>query len=402
MHDSRPLVAVFQMAKEPIGGVQRVLATVLPQLLAEFRIVVVDPYGQPEFAGRMRAAGLEVVTLGRGRKRRYVGGLGSALRPFYVLWSAPWLLLTLWRFWRWVRQHRPAVVYFAQISAARVFVHGITCRGIGLVYHEHGVRPAAEIGRRTSRLFSHRFHRVLAVSHRAAQGLIEAGTDPALIRVVYNAVDAAAVRQAARQPPGPLPDRPPGSVVFVHVASLTRHPKAPHLGIKALGQLPRDAGAQLWVCGDVPTGGDRSYLDEMRSRVRELGLEGRVHFLGWRNDVPAVLAAADVCILPSTSESFGMVLAEAMALGKPCIGSDVGGIPEVVEDGVTGLICEPTGESLARTMRCMLESAERRRAMGEAGRQRVEELFSLPRQAEGFADAFRYAIAAARGTEPPQ
>ena len=129
--------------------------------------------------------------------------------------------------------------------------------------------------------------------------------------------------------------------------------------------------------------------------MSERALSNRVHFLGWRRDVPRVVKMSDVCILPSIdpSESFGMVLAEAMALGKPCIGSNVGGIPEVIEDGATGLICEPTADGLAGAMGRMLESDDIRSAMGQAGRRRVESLFTLERQASEAADALWCAVA---------
>jgi glycosyltransferase involved in cell wall biosynthesis len=151
----------------------------------------------------------------------------------------------------------------------------------------------------------------------------------------------------------------------------------------------------LWICGDVRPGGDVAYREELKRMAVELGLKERVHFLGWRSDVPRVVKASDVCILPSVdhSESFGMVLAEGMAVSKPCIGSNMGGIPEVIEDGVTGLICEPTAEGLAEAMARMLESDDIRTTMGEAGRRRVESVFTLRRQVAEVAEALRYAAA---------
>ncbi len=250
MTDSRPTVAVFQMVHGPTGGVQRVLATVLPELRDEFRIVVIDPYNEPEFAAAMRARGLEVASLGPGPRRRYVGGRGSPWRVFYLLRSAPWMLLTMWRFWRWVRRQRPAAVYFNQLPAARVFGRLIAQRKVGLVYHLHGALSAEDIGPRTARLLSRRFARVLAVSKITARFLLQAGTDPDKVRVVYNAVDAAAIRRAAQEPSGPLPRKPAGSVAFVHVGVLTRHKKAQHLGIEALGHWDRPLARS---CGSVET-----------------------------------------------------------------------------------------------------------------------------------------------------
>ena len=343
----------------------------------------------------VREAGAEVVSICSTPKRRYVGGAGSPLRVLYLARFAPWLLPAMWRFRRWVRREKPDVVLFNQLPSVRVFGRVISREKVGMVYHLHGAQSAAAIGRCTARFLSRRFARLMAVSKITADFLVDAGADPRKVRVVYNAVDAEAIRRRAGEPGDPLPPKPPGSVVFVHVAGLTRHKKAQHLGIEALDRLPRSANAHLWLCGDVLPGGDQSYRHELERLVSERALSDRVHFLGWRRDVPRVVKMSDVCILPSVdpSESFGMVLAEAMALGKPCIGSNVGGIPEVIEDGATGLVCEPTADGLAWAMGRMLESDDIRSAMGQAGRRRVESLFTLDRQAAEVADALWCAVA---------
>jgi len=133
--------------------------------------------------------------------------------------------------------------------------------------------------------------------------------------------------------------------------------------------------------------------------VARLGLGGRVRFLGWRPDLPAVLAAADVAILPSAEESFGMVLAEAMALGRPCVGAAVGGIPEVMEHGRTGFVVAPEPAAFAAALGLLVASPEARRAMGEAGRRRVETLFTLERQARRVAEELEALVARGAATD---
>ena len=191
-----------------------------------------------------------------------------------------------------------------------------------------------------------------------------------------------------------MPEVPPDAVVFVHVAALARYRKAQHLAVEALGRLPREANAYLRICGGIPQGGNPEYLVELKRRAVELGIQDRVHFLGWRDDALAVIGRSTVCILPSIShsESFGLVLVEAMAQGKPCIGSTFGGVPEVIEGGVTGLVCEPTAEKIAAAMTRMIESEETRRSMGQAGRRRVETVLSLDRQAAGVDEVIRCAV----------
>ena len=117
--------------------------------------------------------------------------------------------------------------------------------------------------------------------------------------------------------------------------------------------------------------------------VAERGLQDRVLFLGWRDDVPAVLAAGDVCLQPSVGyESFGLSLLEAMALAKPCIGTRVGGIPEVIEANRTGLLVLPSSDALARAMSRLQASDFLRQELGREGLARASRLFDLRTQAQ--------------------
>jgi glycosyltransferase involved in cell wall biosynthesis len=399
VHDSRaatparPLVAVFELVTTGIGGVQKVMQTVLPRLGEEFDVVAIDPNGYVDYARSLQDLGVTTVGLGRPPRRKFIGGKGTLWRPFLVLRRAPWMLLTFWRFRRWVRRHRPAVIYFNLLPVVR-WAARVVPRAVPLVYHAHGFRSAGEIGPATARYLSGRFARIIAVSQVTRDLLVAAGVEPGIIRVVYNAVDAGDVQTRARADGPPLPPRAPGSVVFAHVATVMEA-KGQHLAVEALSLHPALAHAHLWICGGLMGDAGPDYVNALRARAGQLGLSERVHFLGWRDDVPRVLAAADVCILPTPhTESFGMVLAEAMALGKPCVGTRVGGIPEVIADGVTGLICEVNAASLAEAMGRLAESGPLRSALGQAGLARVQTAFTVERQVAGIAQVLRDALGA--------
>ena len=87
--------------------------------------------------------------------------------------------------------------------------------------------------------------------------------------------------------------------------------------------------------------GEGSRLDALHDIAREQGVERHVIFTGRRDDIPAVTAAFDVAVLPSYREAQGLTILEAMALSRPVVASNVGGIPEMIEDGVTGLLVPP-------------------------------------------------------------
>lgn len=126
--------------------------------------------------------------------------------------------------------------------------------------------------------------------------------------------------------------------------------------------------------------GDGPLERELRAEVDELGMSDAVVFAGFRQDVPAVLASSHVLLLPSEDECLPLVILEAMASGLPVVATDVGGISEAVENGVTGRLIRPgDAEGLARAVIEILGEPERARTMGRAGRKRVETEFAADR-----------------------
>ena len=372
---ARPLVGVFDLVTS-MGGVQKVMADLLPRLGERgFRIAVLDPYQHPQYARQFSPATVEVVSFDGVPGRRFIGGTGRIERTLRLAERAPWLLQTGLALRRWVLERRPAVIYFNQLPALGFFSRFLPVPGPRVVYHAHGFGTAADLRR-------HRIDGtcalVLAVSHAVAGLLAEAGVSRSRMAVVHNGVDPASIRERALARAVGLPARVPGGVVIVLVGVL-QPAKQQQLAIEALARLP--AEVSLWLCGGVPEGGDARYAERLRRRAAELGVEARVSFLGWRQDVPSVLAAADVAVLPSREESFGIALAEAMALGKPCVGTAVGGIPEVIEHGVTGFICPSDPGALAAALGKLALSPDARLRMGAAGRERVERLFTVGVQA---------------------
>jgi len=386
MVDSRPVIAVVQLVHQPIGGVQSVLRELLPRLNNEFRVIVVDPYAHPRFAEQCQAAGLETAMLGPAPRTPYVGGKGTLRRPLLVLRRMPWMTVTLMRFRRWVKDQSVSAVWFNQLPAIRYFGRVLPRRGPAIIYHAHGFASSSEIGRRTAQWLSRRAAMVAAVSEDTGRMVIEAGVRADRVRVVYNGIDAERVRMRAGEDGPPLPGKPADAVVFLHAATLNRHKKAQHLAIEALG-LMKNPLANLWICGDVGPDGDRTYVAELHQLVAVLKLTDYVHFLGWRRDLARVMAHADVVMMTSTcrSESFGMVLVEAMALGKPCIATNIGGPPEVIVHDQTGLIADTRPSSLADAMSTLASSSEMRTRFGKAGRVRAESHFTLAKQAQDFA-----------------
>ena len=124
--------------------------------------------------------------------------------------------------------------------------------------------------------------------------------------------------------------------------------------------------------------GDGREGDELRAFVLNKGLTDYIRFLGYRNDVPELLCVMDMVVMPSIQESFPRVPLEAMAMKVPVIATTVGGLPESIDNGKTGILVSPMDvDSLSTAIKYLIENPEARKEMGEAGRKRVEERFSI-------------------------
>jgi len=135
-----------------------------------------------------------------------------------------------------------------------------------------------------------------------------------------------------------------------------------------------DAGVKLLVAGS----GERE--GEYRSKAAALGLGGRVHFLGYRTDIDALLMECDVLLCPSTLEATPYVILEAMAAGLPVVASRLYGIPEIVLDGKTGILFDPAASGgLVRAVDSLFRDRGVGARMGQAGKRRWEEAFRLER-----------------------
>jgi N-acetyl-alpha-D-glucosaminyl L-malate synthase BshA len=165
--------------------------------------------------------------------------------------------------------------------------------------------------------------------------------------------------------------RKDGEQVLIHVSNF-RPVKRINDIIEATAEILKKIPVRLLMVGDGP---DR-HAAEVRSR--ELGISDSISFLGSQDNIEKILPCADIFLLPSEFESFGLSALEAMACGVATVATNAGGIPEVVEDGVTGRLV-PVGDikALAQATIEILEDPEQLRSMGIAARARAKRLFRI-------------------------
>lgn len=166
----------------------------------------------------------------------------------------------------------------------------------------------------------------------------------------------------------------------------------PHKGIKylisAIYEVKKKIpNIDLLIIGSGP---QRKELEEQAEKLK---ISQNVKFLGVREDIVEILKIIDLFVLPSFSEPFGLVILEAMACGKPVIGTHIGGIPDIIEDGKTGFLVSPGDEKAqVEAIIELLTNSQRAKKMGQEGRRRVEKYFTSEAMVEKTANLYKQLI----------
>jgi glycosyltransferase involved in cell wall biosynthesis len=215
--------------------------------------------------------------------------------------------------------------------------------------------------------------RVIAVSQAIAGVLGRGGLGSERVRVVYEGVPDRNALPGGREALRDL-GIPEDAPVVGNVAALTGHKDQATLLEAAAKVVRRVPEARFVIVGE---GELRSRLE---ARSRDLGLERRCVFAGFRADLDRLIPAFTVFCLSSHMEGLGTSLLDAMAFGVPVVATAAGGIPEAVQDGITGRLAPPRQpDALAAALLEALDDPLRRAAWGRAGRRRYEERFTADR-----------------------
>jgi glycosyltransferase involved in cell wall biosynthesis len=356
------------------GGQNQVLVTVLGMRAAGHRAMLV---AHPDGELRARAAeGLELLPL--------------APRTEMDLSAA-------WRLSRAIKQLRPDVVHAHD-------PHGVAMAALALSMSTQPKRAPLVAARRVDfRLKGNALSRwkydqvdlFICSSEAIRKILLADGVAPERAVTVHEGIDLAHVAAA---PAVNLHEElwlPHGSPIVGNIAALVPHKGQKHLVEAAALVVRRVPDARFVIAGEG------ELLESLEHQIKHLGLEKHVLLTGFRPDVLSVLKAFDVFVMSSVTEGLGTSLLDAMACAKPIVATTAGGMPEVVEDGRTGILVPPRDhQAMADAIVRLLEDATLRQRMGEAGLSLVSAKFSSERMVLDTLQAYEHIHPLANAGQP--
>ena len=288
---------------------------------------------------------------------------------------------------RQIREAGADIVHFADEKAANHNSLAAFLAGVRMVCHLRVSYPRLDWRQRLCLLPVHRF---IFVSREAKQSFA-VSVPASKSHVIYDAVEV----PAAEMPESSAVVRrglgvPDGCVLVGMVARVSRQKDYFTLADAAVEILGRHPRTRFLVVGDNSLVElNRSHYAEVATRLNELGVADRFIFTGHRDDVPRLIAAMDLCVLCTHREGFPLSILEAMAMGKPVVATNVGGIPEIVRPGATGYLHQHgNSKELAAAVLTLIENPAEARRMGETAREDVRQNHSRQKFADEIAKAY--------------
>ncbi len=349
-----------------------------------------------DLANQQRQEGFEVTVCCLKRRGELFAKLDDGVQAFCLHKREGSDVAAIWRLVRLIRRRGVELVH---THAWGVYLDGGIAARVGgaqaLLHTAHGPYPSPGAGRlgrfkaAARRFLEHRLaartHRLVAVSESIACTLREQlRFPPDKVTTVHNGI-------AALDPPRAKRSEPASDRVRIVTVGRLAPIKNQAMMIEALARLaPRCPNLELVLVGDGP---ERAALGDLATQLR---IADRVELPGFEDDVAAVLASADIFLLTSRHEGISIALLEAMRAELPVIATRVGGVPETVVDGLSGVLIEPGDVgALSGAIELLALSEGKRQRLGQNAGRRIRERFSSTAMSLGYANLYREALAGA-------
>lgn len=343
---------IFYLTRSAAGGMRRHVQNLLSYFSCRCQLCLVAPR---EDISQWLQSGVELLplTLEGGLS---LPGISSSVRKLYIM----------------LCRRRPGLLHIHGFKAALTGCPAAILAGVPFLITAHnypsdgmGALLAPFLGRAALR-----YGRFIAVSRALGREITAWGVPPEQVTVIHNGIDPAPYEEAAGA--RSFAGKKNGSVLVGTVGRLTSQKGIGHFLRGAAILAGKYTGMRFVIVGEGP---ERAALENEAAR---LGLGERLQFRGYCEDLPGQLALMDIFVLSSLTEGQAIVLLEALASGCAVVASAVGGVPEVVENEVTGLLVPPGDEgALAGAVARLTTEKLIAGKMAIAGRKRVRELFTL-------------------------
>lgn len=357
----------------PADGAERLLVDVLRSKSGDFDYTVLCLVEGGPLVAEIEALGIPVLIFGR--RGTYDFSL-------------------LFRVVRWLRAHRPVAVHTHLFTADSWGRLAALIAGVPAIFSTvHSTNSwKGAVHRFVDRGLTRLSTRVIACSDEVEQVLIEvAHLPPARVLTIANGVDLNRFVGLSEIDLARAFGLPAGRVNMIVVGRL--HPAKGHSDLLPVLARVKEAGTEF----NLLIVGEGELENDLRQQVASLQLESHVRFCGFRQDVLALIAAADVMLMPSRWEGLPMALLEAMALSRPVLATAVGGIPNVIRHDHNGLLVAPGDEkAMEQHLRSLINDTSLRRRLGSEARETVYKHFSAANVARRYEALYRESMGSKR------
>jgi glycosyltransferase involved in cell wall biosynthesis len=381
----RPMKILFISGVNGIGGSEIVLLRLLRRPCS-FDPVILLPRGPLQ------------MRLAEESHRVYLSrGLGQLLRSRNPFW--PFVFLLRWLFSsfeiiRVCRKERPDIVHASHLAAAIYAALPARLLRIPIVWHIHDIVAPGTLAARVCRLLGKRVDRVVAVSQAVQESLVRIGVPVSKVTVVYNGIDCAEEFNPERVVPGTLRQKYSinSNALLIGIIGVLVHWKGTHVFLDAIARLRSKLSrpVHFFIIGDS-WNEPNPYKQQLLDTSNATGISGLVSFTGRLSNIPEILADLDIVVHASIEpDPLPTVILEAMAMRKLIIASECGGVPEMLDHGVTGFLYSPGDVgALDVLLHHCIHDYETLTALRERARRTVERRFPEESHRAAFLEIYR-------------
>lgn len=362
-----------------LGGVQSVEKNIIKKIKKKVDLFFLDPYENKEFNKELeQIRGIKILKLKIYPTKCDLGWDKLYKKLFIFIILGPAYLLYIIRLGILLRKKNINILY---VHSKKSLIVALILKSIFKVeyyYHAHGFGDYKDIGI-LFKIAIKRSKKIFVVSKDVLEKLLKARIKKK-IYLVYNGIDIEEINIKSKEKINLIVNKDELNIVSV---SSLHEGKGIHNLIKAVNNLlSKKKKVKLFIIGDIPNKELKDYKDKLTKLSKEQNSD-KIVFLGWKKNPYKYIEKFDVLALPSNNESFGMVLIEAMALKKIVIGSEVGGILEIIEDNVNGfLIKKDDVKSIEEKLNFILENLNYMTEIANKGYLKVKREFSIKKQVE--------------------